>query len=102
MKVITDKDWILEASTEQGFLFKSKRFGDYLIVQSAKYVLRKQNIVFFCGVPHGFGSVEKNHITLSKSSRRRLESQTNFSRDLRDLLNLENLQVEQVHKLSAL
>lgn len=101
MKVITDKDWILQSITDRGFLFKSRRFGDELCVKSTKYVLKHINLVLFCCAPER-GGVEKK-ITLSRASQRRLDDISFLSRDLKEqLASGKGLTVNQVHKLSSL
>ena len=100
MKVLTDKDWIFQAITDGGFLFKSRRFGDELKVKSAKYVLRGLNLVLFCSSPRDGG--EERKVTLSRACRNKLDDNQSLSLDLKKLLKSnKEFTVQQVHKLSS-
>ena len=101
MKVITDKDWILQAITDEGFLFRDRRFGDNLRVDDAKYIMKQANLVFFCSSSRDGG--EERRVTLSRSCRGKLDDNKKLSRELINLLkDNSEYTIDQLHKLSSL
>lgn len=55
MKVITDNEWRLigfnqEFCPEGAFVFKHNKFGDIMILQKVKYIIKELNVVLFFNV----------------------------------------------------
>lgn len=72
MKVISDKEWRLigfsyEFNQEGAFVFKHNRFGDIMILQRVKYVIKELNIVLF------FDALAEKVVSVSSQCRTRVK-----------------------------
>ena len=51
MRILKDKDWnLIGIQGQDGFIFRHKSYDDILLVKRAKFVLTKEDVVFFCDI----------------------------------------------------
>ena len=67
MKILRDSEWsLIGIQGKDGFIFRHKIYDEILLVKKAKFVLTKEDIVFFCDI------TQQNKLCVSKSSRSKL------------------------------
>lgn len=90
MKVIFDKEWQLigfdrEFRTDGAFVFEHRKFGDIMILQKVKYVIKELNIVLF------LDALADKVISVSNQCRTRVkEGLPSLSRAINNITSIED------------
>lgn len=77
MRILRDTDWnLIGIQGRDGFIFKHKLYGDLLLVRKAKFILTKENVVFFCDI------TAERKVCVSESTKRRLNEKSPSVKDI--------------------